>query len=532
MPVPTLKPPAAESGSKSLMQSMFQPRPIEDLLAEQAANESASAQQPALKRSLGAFDLVIFGIGAMIGAGVFVITGAAAVGSATQVGAGPAILLSFVMTAIISGFCALCFAELAAMLPLSGSSFSYALATMGELPAWLVAWALVLEYAVGNMAVVVGWTGTLKAFLQQTFNIALPDWMTRNTLDTVSALSDVPASGVLNVLPFKLPFVAQQYYLLVQAGFNLPGILIMIAATWLLVLGISESARMATAMVLTKAGVILLFAAVGLYYLFNGHMDVWAQNWFSGGWQTFAPGGFKGILGGAALIFFAYIGFDAVSTVAEESKNPQRDLPIGIAGALAVCTVLYCLVAIAVTAITPLNQINVSAPVMGTLQALGYPWAVWVIGLGTLVALTSVLLVFQLGTVRVFYAVARDGFFPKSWAKIHPKFATPHVATIAAGVLVAVGGALLPINLLAEMCNLGTLAIYAVVCAAVLILRKTQPSRHRPFTVPFGPVIPWLGILGCAVMSAGLGALCWVLTLAWFAIGVGIYAVRLINATK
>ncbi|MEB3206344.1 MAG: amino acid permease [Vampirovibrionales bacterium] len=503
------------------LQRMFTPKDVASLLAEQASNPDA------LKRSLGAFDLIIFGIGAMIGAGIFVITGAAAVGGSGHPGAGPSLVLSFLLTAIISGFCALCFAELGAMIPLSGSAFAYIYASLGQFPAWLVAWALVLEYAVGNMAVAVGWTATFQAFLKQTFHVNLPDWLCRNTLDTVTDLAAIPASGVLSVTPFKLPLVDQSYYLLVQAGFNLPSIITMMVVTWLLVLGISESARSAMVMVLIKAGVILLFVGVGLWYLLNGHWPVLEANWFEHGMKTFAPNGIQGILAGAGLIMFAYIGFDAVSTVAEESKNPQRDLPVGIAGALLVCTVLYCLVAVVVTAILPLQHISIEAPVMGVLQALGMPWATWVIGLGTIIALSSVLLVFQLGTVRVFYAVAREGLFPKNWAKVHPTFKTPHVATIASGILVALGGATLPINLLAEMCNLGTLAIYAIVCVAVLILRKTQPDLPRPFKVPFGPVIPVLGLLGCATVMAGLPALSWMLTLLWFAVGIIIYSVYL-----
>jgi APA family basic amino acid/polyamine antiporter len=276
-------------------------------------------------------------------------------------------------------------------------------------------------------------------------------------------------------------------------------------------------------MVFTKTAVVLLFIAVGGLFLANGHMPVLHQNWFAQGWKTFSPNGMQGIVSGASTIFFAYIGFDAVSTAAEETKNPQRDIPIGILGSLAICTVLYILVSAVITGVVPLHQINKEAAVVGAMRFMGYPWATWLISVGAIAGLSSVLLVLQMGGTRVFYAIARDGLLPPSLTKVHPKFQTPYICTILVGLFVAIGSGLLPINLLAEMCNIGTLGAFMIVCLGVAILRYSDPHRKRPFRAPLGLTFPILGTVGCLYVMTGLPLFTWVVTGGWFLLGLVLY---------
>jgi APA family basic amino acid/polyamine antiporter len=500
-----------------LLARLFRTKNLDHILRD------SENQEHKLKKTLTAFDLVIFGVGAMIGAGIFVLTGAAAAGSDGHLAAGPALTLSFVITGMICAFCALCYSEFASMAPISGSAYTYAFSTMGEFVAWIIGWALVLEYAVGNMAVAVGWTGNLKTFLEHFFNIQLPGFLTANTLNTVTSLNGVDTSLVLKAIPFTIPFTDTQQYLLVQSAFNLPASLIVLAVTALLFIGVSESARMAAVMVFIKTAVVLLFIAVGGVFLLGGNMHVLQHNWFANGWQSFAPNGFPGIITGASTIFFAYIGFDAVSTAAEETKNPQRDIPIGIIGSLAICTLLYIAVTAVITGIVPLSEINKEAAVAGAMTHVGFGWASLVINIGAIAGLTSVLLVLQMGGVRIFYAIARDGLLPKALAKVHPKFMTPHICTIIVGLFVALGSGLLPINLLAEMCNIGTLGAFIVVCLGVAMLRFTDPTRHRPFRCPGGITFPIIGMLGCIYVMSGLPAFTWVVTAGWFLLGMLLY---------
>ena len=507
---------------RSLLSRLFRTKNLDKILSDSASGEHQ------LKKTLSAFDLVIFGVGAMIGAGIFVLTGAAAAGSDGHLAAGPALTLSFVITGIICSFCALCYSEFSAMAPISGSAYTYAFSTMGEFVAWIIGWALVLEYAVGNMAVAVGWTGSIKEFLHATWGIQLPTWLVNNTLDTISPegfqkMSAEAKSIVVNAIPFTIPFADHQQILLVQNAFNLPAALIVLAVTALLIIGVSESARTAAVMVFMKTAVVLLFIAVGGLFLFGGNMNVLQHNWFENGWSTFAPNGLNGIITGASTIFFAYIGFDAVSTAAEETKNPQRDIPIGILGSLALCTILYILVTAVITGIVPLNQINKEAAVVGAMNFMGYPWASWMISIGAIAGLSSVLLVLQMGGTRIFYSIARDGLLPEALSKIHPKFQTPHICTVLVGLFVALGSGLLPINLLAEMCNIGTLGAFMIVCIGVAILRFTDPDRKRPFRAPLGLTFPILGAVGCAYVMTGLPLTTWVVTIGWFLLGMLIY---------
>lgn len=504
---------------RSLLSRLFRTKDLDKILADNANQEHQ------LKKTLSAFDLIIFGVGAMIGAGIFALTGAAAVGSLDHPGAGPALTLSFVLTGIVCSFCALCYSEFSAMAPISGSAYTYAFSTMGEFVAWIIGWALVLEYAVGNMAVAVSWTGSIKEFIHMAFGIHLPSALINNTIDTVSpaAMKAVDMSIVLKAIPFTIPFTTEDKILLIQSAFNLPAFLIVLAVTALLLVGVSESARTAAIMVFVKTFVVLLFIGIGGTFLFGGHMDVLQHNWFADGWKTFAPNGMNGIITGASTIFFAYIGFDAVSTAAEETKNPQRDIPIGIMGSLAICTLLYILVTAVITSIVPLHEINQEAAVVGAMKYMGYPWASWLVSIGAIAGLSSVLLVLQMGGTRIFYAIARDGLLPQALAKIHPKFQTPHICTIMVGLFVAIGGGLLPISLLAEMCNIGTLGAFMIVCIGVAILRFTDPNRHRPFKAPLGLTFPILGALGCIYITTGLPLFTWVVTAGWFLIGMLLY---------
>ncbi len=509
----------AEVRRKSLLSRLFRTKNLDKILADSANQEHQ------LKKTLSAFDLVIFGVGAMIGAGIFVLTGAAAAGSDGHLAAGPALTLSFVLTGVICSFCALCYSEFSAMAPISGSAYTYAFSTMGEFVAWIIGWALVLEYAVGNMAVAVGWTGSIKEFLGATFHVTMPSWMISNTIDTVSiqGLKSADMSIVLQKIPFIIPFTSEQQFLLIQRAFNLPAFLIVIAVTLLLIRGVSESAKTAAVMVFIKTCVVFLFIAVGGIFLFGGHMDVLHHNWFEHGWSTFAPNGLPGIVTGASTIFFAYIGFDAVSTAAEETKNPQRDIPIGIMGSLAICTFLYILVTSVITGIVPLHEINREAAVVGAINFMHYSWASWIISIGAIAGLSSVLLVLQMGGTRIFYAIARDGLLPASLAKIHPKFQTPHICTWIVGLFVAIGSGMLPINLLAEMCNIGTLGAFMIVCIGVAILRFTDPDRKRPFKSPLGLTFPVLGTVGCIYVMSGLPLFTWLVTGGWFLLGMLIY---------
>jgi basic amino acid/polyamine antiporter, APA family len=373
--------------------------------------------------------------------------------------------------------------------------------------------------------VAVSWTGSIKEFLGHTWGIQLPSWMMSNTLDTVSpaGLKDVDMSIVQQQIPFTIPFTDTQQILLLQKAFNVPAFFIVLAVTALLIRGVSESAKTAAIMVFLKTAVVLLFIAVGGIYLFGGHMHVLHQNWFADGWHTFAPNGLNGIVAGASTIFFAYIGFDAVSTAAEETKNPQRDIPIGIMGSLAICTLLYILVTSAITGIVPLDKINKEAAVVGAVNLMGFDWASWMISVGAIAGLSSVLLVLQMGGTRIFYSIARDGLLPAVLAKIHPKFQTPHVCTILVGLFVAIGSGLLPINLLAEMCNIGTLGAFMIVCIGVAILRLSDPDRKRPFKAPLGLTFPILGTVGCVYVMSGLPFFTWVVTGGWFMLGMMLY---------
>jgi basic amino acid/polyamine antiporter, APA family len=473
-------------------------KPI-DLILQEMAGESR------LHRVLGPVTLSSLGIGAIIGTGIFVLTGVAAHDKA-----GPALMLSYSLAGLACIFAALCYAEFAAMVPVAGSAYTYAYATLGELAAWIIGWDLVLEYAVGSATVAHGWSHYCQNFLGL-FGVTLPKALSSAPFDYD------PTSGVLALTGSVL---------------DLPAVLVACGVTVLLVKGIQESARFNTAMVILKLAIVLFVIVAGI-----PHID--PKNW-----TPFAPYGYSGIslfghpisgmtgkggeplgmFAGAATIFFAYIGFDSVSTHAEEAKNPQRDVPIGIIASLLICTVLYIAVSAVITGMVRYDQIDIDAPIPSAFASVGMPWAQLLISAGALAGITSVLLVLMLSQPRVMLAMARDGLVPRSFfGAIHERFRTPWKSTILTGAFVAVLGGLLPLRILAELVNIGTLLAFVIVCAAVLILRKTNPEVPRPFRCPFVPVVPIIGILLCALLMFSLPAENWWRLLIWLVIGLAIY---------
>jgi APA family basic amino acid/polyamine antiporter len=435
----------------------------------------------ALKRTLTAMDLTLLGIGAIIGTGIFVLTGTAAANQA-----GPAIVLSYVLAGLACAFAALCYAEFAAMIPISGSAYTYAYATLGEIFAWMIGWDLILEYAVGSMTVAVGWSGYFQRILAG-FDVHLPVWM-----------SAAPAAGVEGAIV------------------NLPAILIVLAISCLLVIGVRESARFNAVIVAIKLVAILFFIVVGAGY-------VKPENW-----SPFMPYGWAGISAAAAVVFFAYIGFDAVSTTAEEAKNPSRDLPIGIIASLVICTVLYLTVAGILSGIIHVVDYKsdaqfLNAPVGYALAVIHMDWAAGLVSAGAVAGITSVLLVMLLSQPRIFFAMSRDQLLPPGVSKVHPKFRTPYITTMITGVVVAIVAGLTPIQILGEMTSIGTLFAFVVVSLAVIILRVKRPDARRPFRVPGGHIIPVLGVVSCAYLMIALTVMTWVRFLVWLDIGMVIY---------
>ena len=461
--------------------------------------------QHQLKRSLGAFDVTMLGIGAIVGAGIFATIGTAAAGDASRPGAGPALILSFVLTAIACGFAALCYAEFAAMVPTSGSAYTYAYATLGELIAWIIGWDLIIEYAVGNVAVAISWGNYFKTFVAG-FGIIIPDWLSTD----YRTAAHIP--GLFAAAPhlFGIPIV-----------FNVLAVGIVAAITTVLVIGIRESATLNTAMVALKLIVLGFFVVIGWGYTHAAN------------WQPFAPNGWSGIQSGAAIVFFAYIGFDAVSTVAEETRDPKRDLPIGIIGSLLICTIIYIVVAAVFTGILPYNVLvsklatEQAEPLTMALQYANIPRLgnlfVGIVAFGSVVAHTAVLLVFQLGQPRIFFSMARDGLLPASFARVHPRFRTPHVTTILTGVAVGVCAMFTSIDEMVDLTNIGTLFAFILVCIGIIILRKREPERPRAFRTPWSPVVPMLGVISCLYLMLGLPWITWVRFALWLLLGLVIY---------
>ncbi len=448
-----------------------------------------NAKSSNLKKTLGALDLIILGVGAIIGTGIFTIVGIATVGGPESAGAGPALVISMILASIACIFSALCYSEFAAMIPVAGSAYLYTYATMGELFAFVIGWVLILEYFMGTVTVAIAWSGYLFQFLEG-FKAHLPAFVTNQSL------------WIINI-PTTLPITI-----------NIPAILILLATGAILVKGIKESTKTAGIMVAIKLAVIILFIIAGTFY-------VKPENW-----SPFAPNGFEGIFMGAFIIFFAYVGFDAIATAAEETKNPQRDLPIGIIGSLIICTIVYVLVALVLTGVVPYESIDIKAPIAHAMHYVGKDWIAGLISIGALAGLTSVLMVMMLAGTRIIYAMSRDNFLPPYLKKIHPKLGTPHVVTILSVIICVLGSMFLNLNIAAELCNFGTFASFIIVCITVLILRKTDPDRERPFKVPFCPWFPILGILcsgGLSIYSMKFLTTSRVVFPLWIVIGILIY---------
>jgi APA family basic amino acid/polyamine antiporter len=510
---------------------LFWKKPMDWLL-----NEAKATGEHTLKRTLGPVSLTALGVGAIIGAGIFVLSGLGAHY------AGPGLMLSFVISGFGCAFAGLCYAEFAALIPLAGSAYTYAYAALGELFAWIIGWDLTLEYAMGASTVSSGWSNHFVEFLD-IFGIHMPLWLSYDRWTAVRTAENMVArqmaaasdsslalgsqaylAKVGDILSAQSPELIRRAHDLVNAprlfgmeiGFNLPAFLIALIITAILVRGIKESASFNAVIVFIKVTVVLFIIGLGIHYI---NFNNWGHDW-----STFAPMGIGGIGAGAAYIFFAYIGFDAVSTTAQEAKNPQRDLPIGIIASLLVCTVLYILIAAVLTGMVPWKEINIEAPLAVAFLDRGLTKASYLITLGALAGLTSVMLVMLLGQTRVLYSMANDGLLPrKFFAAIHPKFRTPYKNTILVGLLAALVGSTVPIDQIGRMVNIGTLLAFVIVCIAIIVLRRTNPGQPRPFRTPWVPFVPIMGILFNGYMMCKLGWINWVRLIAWLLIGLVIY---------
>lgn len=497
------------SVNRMTFRGLFRVKPLDAIL------QDAEEPEHQLKRALGPVQLTLFGIGAIIGAGIFATIGTAAAGDANRPGAGPALMVSFVITAIVCAFTALCYAEFASMVPISGSAYTYSYATLGEVIAWIIGWDLIIEYAVGNIAVAISWANYFKTLVAGLHipgiapnGIHIPDWI---SMDYRTA-AKVP--GVYESAPhiFGKPII-----------FNVLAVAIVAFITIILIWGIRESARFNATMVVIKIIVLTFFIVVGFTYVQPAN------------WKPFNPNGFAGISAGAAIVFFAYIGFDAVSTVAEETRNPRRNLPIGIIASLIICTLFYAVVACVFTGLISYPELKAklateqAEPLTMALQHVGQQfhtdlgWAIGIVAFGSVIAHTAVLLVFQLGQPRIFFSMARDGLLPKIFYRVHPRFRTPHISTIITGVFVASFAAVASIDEMVDLTNIGTLFAFILVCAGIIVLRVKEPGRDRPFRVPFGLVIPILGIISCLYLIYFLPPTSWLRFAAWLNFGFVIY---------
>jgi len=475
--------------------------------------EAGEEGENTLKRSLGAMNLITLGIGAVIGAGIFVLTGQAAAKYA-----GPAVALSFVLAGLTCAFAGLCYAEFASIIPIAGSAYTYGYATLGEFVAWIIGWDLVLEYAFGAATVASGWSGYFNSLLQQ-WHIYIPPQLTTTTgnvlvryHETWLPLTSIPPGVSTAGLPHATGIC------------NLIAVGIVMVITTILVIGIKESANFNSVIVVIKLAIVGIFLAIGGYFLFR-HPAIAKANWHpfippSDGHGNF---GWAGIPRGAARIFFAYIGFDAVSTAAQEAKKPQRDMPIGILGSLAVCTILYIMVSTVLTGLVPYSTLNVGAPVALGIDATGVSWGSMLVKIGAVFGLATVMLVMLLGQTRVFYSMSKDGLLWKWASAIHPKFRTPWITTFVFGAFAAIMPAFLPIDNLADLVNIGTLLAFAIVCAGVWVLRVRHPNLKRPFKTPFVPLVPILGILSAVYLMTQLAAITWIVMISWLLVGLVIY---------
>ncbi|HEY6064941.1 MAG TPA: amino acid permease [Thermoanaerobaculia bacterium] len=481
-----------------MVNRLFRTKSLDELVAETEEPEHR------LRKALGPGNLIALGIGAIIGAGIFATIGTATAGDAARPGAGPALMLSFVLTAVVCGFTALCYAEFASMVPVAGSAYTYSYATLGELIAWIIGWDLILEYAIGNVAVAISWANYFNT-LMEGLGVHLPRWI---TIDYHTAHAKMPEVVAAAPHVFGFPIVL-----------NVLAFFIVAVITVVLVWGIRESANFNFWMVAIKLVVLGFFVIVSFKYVKPEH------------WTPFAPNGFPGIAAGAAIVFFAYIGFDAVSTTAEEARNPKRDMPIGIIGSLIICTLVYIVIALVFTGLIPYDALRKTLateqaePLTLAMKYVAMPgWMVGVVAFGSVVAHTAVLLVFQLGQPRIFFAMARDGLLPPTFARVHRKFRTPHVTTILTGVLVGVTAMFTSLDEMVNLTNIGTLFAFLLICLGIIILRFKDPDRERAFRVPFGPVLlPSLGIASCLGLIYYLPPSSWWRFVAWLGVGAVIY---------
>ncbi|MEP6474677.1 MAG: amino acid permease [Gemmatimonadota bacterium] len=461
------------------------------LTRKSIARFQAEGQAGTLTRALGPLQLTALGIGSVIGTGIFVMTGTAA-----SLHAGPALLLSMLIAATGCALAGLCYAELASMIPVAGSAYTYAYATSGELMAWIIGWDLILEYALATATVAVGWSGYFNSLMDD-FGLSLPAWLTGPPGTTVMGANGVQVAGV----------------------FNLPAALIVFVVVALLVIGIRQSASTNTVLVVIKVAVLVVFVVAGASYVNRANLTPFIPP----NRGVFGEFGWSGILRGAAVMFFAYIGFDAVSTAAQEARNPQRDVPLGMLASLAICTVIYLSVATVLLGIVPYTRLNVADPLAVGIDATGMRWLSPVIKVSALFGLFSTMLVQLLAQTRIFFSMSRDGLLPEPFGRVHPRWRTPHISTVLTGTVVALAAGLLPIGLLGQLVSMGTLLAFVLVCIGIIILRKTAPDIHRPFRTPWVPGVPVAGALFCLVQMVSLPISTWLRLVIWLAVGLVVY---------